>query len=71
MPCTVLQHLFNLLPSFRSLGIEVVSETTEEELQAAEGEQPNLVAGVKVAYTVKQPVDEVRNLFVRVLARAF
>ncbi|XP_064646542.1 ubiquitin-like modifier-activating enzyme 5 [Lineus longissimus] len=38
--------------------IEVVSETTEEELQAAEGEQPDLVAGVKVAYTVKQPVDE-------------
>ena len=31
--------------------IEVVSETTEEELQAAEGDKPQLTEGVTVAYT--------------------
>ena len=31
--------------------IEVVSETTEEELQAAEGDKPQLTEGGTVAYT--------------------
>ena len=38
-----------------TLGIELVSETTEQELQSAEGAAPDLVAGVKVAYTVPAP----------------
>ena len=37
------------------VGIELVSETTEEELQTAEGNKPDLVAGVQVAYTVPAP----------------
>jgi len=32
--------------------IELVSETTLEELQASEGDQPELTEGLKVAYTV-------------------
>jgi len=39
-------------------GIELVSETTEEELQLSEGHVPDLVAGVQVAYTVPQPQQE-------------
>ncbi|XP_074652899.1 ubiquitin-like modifier-activating enzyme 5 [Tubulanus polymorphus] len=42
-------------------GIELVSETTAEELKAAEGETPQLVSGIKVAYTkptVKQDDDD-------------
>lgn len=37
-------------------GIELVSETTEEESKAAEGVTPDLVAGVRVAYT--KPVQQ-------------
>ncbi|XP_013399773.1 ubiquitin-like modifier-activating enzyme 5 [Lingula anatina] len=40
-------------------GIELVSETTEEELNAAEGEKPSLVSGVTVAYT--KPVKETKD----------
>lgn len=32
-------------------GIELVSETTEEELQQAQGDVPTLTQGVTVAYT--------------------
>ena len=32
--------------------IEVVSEITEEELISAEGDKPELVEGLQVAYTV-------------------
>lgn len=32
-------------------GIELVSETTEEELQQAQGDMPTLTQGVTVAYT--------------------
>ena len=35
--------------------IEVVSETTAEELAAAEGDQPELTKGVRVAYTTPAP----------------
>ena len=35
-------------------GIEVVSETTEEESAAAEGQKPELTQGVTVAYTTPQ-----------------
>ena len=33
------------------IGIELVSETTEEEQRAAEGDIPELTKGVSVAYT--------------------
>lgn len=33
------------------IGIELVSETTEEELQQAQGDMPTLTQGVTVAYT--------------------
>ncbi len=36
-------------------GIELVSETTEEELNRSEGPAPDLVAGVQLAYT--RPAD--------------
>lgn len=38
--------------------IELVSETTLEESQASEGVQPQLAAGLKVAYTVPAPQSE-------------
>ena len=39
--------------------IELVSETTEEELKSAEGSAPELVAGLKVAYTTPAPTKQV------------
>ena len=38
-------------------GIELVSETTKEESKAAEGDAPDLVSGLKVAYTVNAPAE--------------
>ena len=43
--------------------IEVVSETTAEELAAAEGDKPELTKGVRVAYTTPAPA-QVRFLLV-------
>ena len=42
-------------------GIELVSETTEEELNRAEGPAPDLVAGVQLAYT--KPTEQVCSMF--------
>lgn len=39
--------------------IEVVSEITEEELKAAEGDKPVLTAGITVAYTKPAKTTEV------------
>ena len=38
--------------SFLLSGIELVSETSEEELKSAEGCKPTLAEGIDVAYTV-------------------
>ena len=38
--------------SFLFAGIELVSETSEEELKSAEGSKPTLAEGIDVAYTV-------------------
>jgi len=38
------------------LGIEVVSETTEDEAALAEGHIPTLTDGVKTAYTMLAPL---------------
>ena len=43
-------------------GIELVSETTEEEMTRAEGPAPDLVAGVQLAYT--KPAEQVRLIHV-------
>lgn len=40
---------------FLAAEIQLVSETTEEELKAAEGDKPELTEGVRVAYT--KPAD--------------
>ena len=41
--------------SFSLTGIELVSETTEEELKQAQGDMPVLTQGVTVAYTKPAP----------------
>ena len=43
------------------VGIELVSETTEEELKANEGQLPELTTGVTVAYT--KPAQQTEVMF--------
>ncbi|KAL5006004.1 hypothetical protein ScPMuIL_017162 [Solemya velum] len=42
-------------------GIELMSETTEDELKAAEGEVPVLTEGVTVAYTKPEPPAQIQD----------
>ena len=46
-----------------------MSETTEEELKAAEGETPELVAGVRVAYTKPTAEQVMKEMFFALLTQ--
>lgn len=49
-----LENYYNI--TFNSIGIELVSEVSEEELKNSSGPVPDLPEGITVAYTIPEKV---------------